>query len=112
MSRARARARAERERQAAAERERRDHRVHRASRRHARVGAVRARLPRRTRWRRQRGELARRRRTQNAVVFAVLLSTQAVVWLASDSWWVRGSALLLALCATPVLLTIVFDRRS
>jgi Flp pilus assembly protein TadB len=112
VSRARARAREERERQAATARAQRDRRSQRLARRRARLAAVRARVPRRIRWRRQQGLLARRRRAQNAVVTSGLLASQVVVWLVSDNWWVRATALLLALCATPVLLTLAFDRRS
>ena len=68
MSRERARRREERERLAAAAQLDRERRATKAARRREREVALRARLPRRTRWRRQQGLLARRRRTENGVI--------------------------------------------
>jgi Flp pilus assembly protein TadB len=112
MSRDRARRREERERVAAAARADRERRASKAARRRERAGAVRAVLPRRTRWRRQQGLLARRRRTENGVIAVLWLAAEGVVWLLTSDPWLRGAALLLGLLALPVLVTLTLDRRS
>ncbi len=76
------------------------------------VRRVRAVLPRLTRWRRHQGRLARRRQVQNGAVAALFVLSQVVVWLLSGNWWLRAGALVFALLALPVLLTLTFDRRS
>jgi len=45
------------------------------------------------------------------MLLAVLLVVHAVLWLAEDSWWVRGGALAVTALLWPVLLVVVFDRR-
>ena len=112
MSRERARRREERERLAAAAQLDRERRATKAARRREREVALRAWLPRRTRWRRQQGLLARRRRTENGVIAVLWLAVQGVVWLITDDPWLRGAALLLGLLALPVLVTLTLDRRS
>jgi Flp pilus assembly protein TadB len=112
VSRERARRRAEREREAARRRAERERVERRASRRRAAATAVRERLPRRTRWRRQQGLLARRRRVQNGLVLAVVAASQLVVWLLVSDPWVRGASLVLAAATVPLIITVVFDRRS
>ena len=112
MSKDRARRREERERVAAAARAERERREAEAARRRESSAALRSRLPRRTRWRRQQGVLARRRRTQNAVIAILWLAAEGVVWLLTPDPWLRAAALLLGLLALPVLVTLTLDRRS
>ena len=111
MSRERALRRTERQQQKDRETAARLRREQRVARQRATRAALRPRLPRRTRWRGQQGILARRRRLQNAVILLLLLATQSVVWLISGDPWVRATAALLTLLATPVLVTLVLDRR-
>ncbi|MCC5575579.1 MULTISPECIES: hypothetical protein [Microtetraspora] len=112
MSRERARRRAERE----AERERRaaEHalREARAARRRELRGRVTAVLPRRVRVARQGGIRARRRRDQNAVIAVLWFITQVLAWLLLDGWAARLAVLVLSILLIPVLVTVVFDRRS
>ena len=112
MSRERARRREERERVAAAARADRERRQAKEARRRQRRVALRARLPRRTRWRRQQGVLARRRRFENGVIAVLWLAAEALVWLLTSDPWLRGAALLLGVLALPVLVTLTLDRRS
>ena len=112
MSRERARRREEREAQAVRLRAVQDRRrVRRARRRHA-AEALRGRLPRRTRYQRQQGLLARRRRAQNGIIVIMYLAVQSIVWLIWPDWWVRGAAALVGLLALPVLVTLTLDRRT
>lgn len=115
MSKERARRRAERE----AERERleaaRAEREARAARRRelrGRVAAVLPKPPRTVRVVRQRGLLARRRRTENAVVAVLWFLVQVLAWILLDSWMARLGVFLGSILLLPVLVTIVFDRRS
>ena len=112
MSKERARRRTEREAAAAAGRAARERHEQRAARRRARALAWRSRLPRRTRWRRQQGLLARRRRIENGVILGLYLTVQAIVWLATDDPWIRVTAALLGILAMPVLVTLALDRRT
>ncbi|MFI0416862.1 hypothetical protein [Spongiactinospora sp. 9N601] len=112
MSKERARRRAERE----AERERqaavRAQREARLARRRERRGRLLAALPRRVRVVRQGGLLARRQRAQNAVFLALFLIVQVLAWLLFSAWAARLGVLVLSLLIVPVLVTLVFDRRS
>ncbi|MEU6413944.1 hypothetical protein [Microbispora sp. NPDC046933] len=123
MSKERARRRAERE----AERERlaaaRAEREARAARRREMrerivgpvAGVVAAVLPRPgrpVRVVRQRGYLARRRRTENAVVAVLWFLVQVLAWILLDSWMARLGVFLGSILLLPVFVTIVFDRRS
>jgi hypothetical protein len=112
MSKDRARRRAEHEHAAAVGRAAAERRRTRVERRRAAIATVRPRLPRRTRWHRQQGILARRRRVENGVIIALVLASQLVVWLLTPDWWVRSSALLIAIVATPVLVILTLDRRT
>jgi len=112
MSKERAQRRADREQVVAVAARKRDQRTARAQRRRAVKAAWRARLPRRTRWRGQQGILARRRRTQNAVIFGLYLTVQAIVWLLTSDPWVRVASALLGVLALPVLVTLTLDRRT
>ncbi len=49
---------------------------------------------------------------QNSVVLGLLLLSQVVVWLVTDDPWHRVIAAVFAVFATPVLVTLAFDRRS
>lgn len=111
MSKARAQRRAEREAAAAQRHADAARRAARAARWASRRQTLRERLPRRTRWRRHQGLLARRRRVQNAVVAGLFLAVQAIVWLVTDDPWVRAASLLLGVLSLPVLVTLAFDRR-
>jgi Flp pilus assembly protein TadB len=111
VSRERARRREERDQAAAVAREARERQEARASRRQASRAAWRARLPRRTRWRRQQGLLARRRRAQNSVILGLYLTVQTVVWLVTSDPWVRVAVALLGALSVPVLVTLILDRR-
>ncbi|MEZ0071820.1 hypothetical protein [Planotetraspora sp. GP83] len=112
MSKERARRRAERE----AERERltavRAAREARAARRRELRGRVTAVLPRPVRVARQSGYLARRRRTENAVVAALWFLVQVIAWILFDGWMARLGVFAGSILLIPVLVTIVFDRRS
>ncbi|GII53980.1 hypothetical protein Pth03_23690 [Planotetraspora thailandica] len=112
MSKERARRRAERE----AERERlaaaRAEREARESRRRELRGRITAVLPRTVRTARQTGRLAQRRRTGNRLALGAFILVQVVAWLLLDGWMARLGVLLGSLLLIPVLVTIVFDRRS
>ena len=47
-----------------------------------------------------------------ACVLLALIVSQCVVWLFTDDPWLRVTAAVLALLATPVLVTLVLDRRA
>ncbi|MFI9570454.1 hypothetical protein ACIG5D_03330 [Microbispora rosea] len=76
------------------------------------VGAVLPRPARPVRVARQRGFLARRRRTENAVVAVLWFLVQVLAWILLDSWMARLGVFLGSILLLPVLVTIVFDRRS
>jgi len=108
--RARRRAAIEAERARAARAHRR--RAERTRRRREALTSARARLPRRTRWRGPRGQLARRRRVENGLIAAAFLLTQVLTWLVTADWWQRLGSAVLAVLALPVLVTLVLDRRA
>ena len=112
MSRERARRREEREQQLARDRAARERRAARLARRRGNAQALRGRLPKRVRYRRQQGLLARRRRTQNAVILLLFLTVQAIVWLVFADPWASAAAAIVSLFAVPVLVTLTLDRRS
>jgi Flp pilus assembly protein TadB len=86
--------------------------VARATRRRGRGKAVREALPRLHRGGRPQGLLARRRRMQNSAVLGFYLLVLLLLWLLTDSWWVRLGGAIVTLLALPVLVTVVFDRRT
>ena len=45
------------------------------------------------------------------MLVAMLLALHVVLWLMTDSWWWRISALLMTVLLWPLLVTMVFDRR-
>jgi hypothetical protein len=69
--------------------------------------AVRSALPWRPgqRW-------SRRTRMQRATVAGVLLGVFVLTWLLTPSWSVRFAVLLVAVLATPALVTLFLDRSS
>jgi hypothetical protein len=113
MSKDRARRRDEREQAAAVRRVAAQRRRARTDRRRERRRAVVAPLSPRVRHRRhgQQGILAQRRRMQNGVILCLILASQLVVWLLTANWYLRASAVVLAVVATPVLVTLTLDRR-
>ena len=112
MSRERARRRAERQAEQARLAAARAGRAARLARRRELRGRLVAVLPRPVRVARQGGLLARRRRAQNAVVAVLFVLIQVLAWLLLDGWAARAGVLILSLLLFPVLVTVVFDRRS
>lgn len=109
MSKERARRRAVRE----AERERALRREAGRQARRSRRRALKTRLvPRRVRIARQGGVLARRERARNGVVALLFVIVQLIAWLLWSSWWVSFGVLVFSLLLVPVLVTLVFDRRT
>jgi len=74
----------------------------RADRRRA---AVRGLLPRRQRW-------SRRTRRQRATTVLVLLAVGVLTFLLVDDWSVRIAVALVALLATPAVVTMILDRST
>ena len=115
MSKDRARRRLEREVLEAGERERRRREVERAAasrRRRARLSSPFIAVRAARRRRRTDSLLARQRRRENRVLLGLLFCVHVALWLFTDSWLWRGSALVLTAMAWPVLVTVLFDRRS
>jgi hypothetical protein len=56
--------------------------------------------------------LGRRRARQNAVLLAVLVPLHGVYWLVQPSWSWRLGALAATALAWPLLVVVLFDRRS
>ena len=56
--------------------------------------------------------LAQRRRRQDAAVAFVMLTVVVVSWLLLDDWKARVAAVLISALAVPVLVTLLFDRRT
>ncbi|HEV7933124.1 MAG TPA: hypothetical protein VGP70_12555 [Actinomadura sp.] len=112
MSKERARLRAAH----AAEAERHHEALAESRRREARWRERRRRLknlwPARVRHARQGGIRARRHRTQNAGVLVLFLLVQSAAWLLFPSWTARLAVLLGSILITPVVVTLVFDRRT
>ena len=110
MSKERARAREAREaeaaRRAAAARERSEREADARRKKERRTEAVRGVLPRRARrW-------SRRTRNQRATVVLLLLAVGVFTFLLVDSWSLRIPILLVALLATPALVTMALDRST
>jgi hypothetical protein len=55
--------------------------------------------------------LEAQRRRQNGMLLTGLLALHVALWLATDSWWWRVSALFMTVLLWPLLVTLVFDRR-
>jgi Flp pilus assembly protein TadB len=74
-------------------------------RRERRTAAVRSLLPRRRRW-------SRRTREQRAIIAVVLLAVAVAAYVLLDSWAPRVGVVLLALLATPAIVTMILDRST
>jgi Flp pilus assembly protein TadB len=112
MSKERARRRAEREAQAARLAAAQAERAAAEARRRARLRRLTGLLPRPTRYARQRGVLARRRRAQNAGILVLFLAVQVAAWFLFPSWTARFAVLALSVLLLPVVITLAFDRRG
>lgn len=113
MNKQRAQRRADREAQQRIERNRGARRRARRSRWRALTGWVRPPRSSLPRFGRRSGGslLAAQRRRQNGILITVLLALHLVLWLLSDSWWLRVFALAMTVLLWPLLVTMVFDRR-
>jgi hypothetical protein len=109
MSKDRARRREEREadtaRRVAEAKARADKQIAARRRRDRRAAAVRFVLPRRRRW-------SRRTREQRAITVVVLLAIAVAAYVLLDSWAPRIGVVLLALLATPAIVTMILDRST
>jgi hypothetical protein len=74
-------------------------------RRDRRTAAVRSVVPRRRRW-------SRRTREQRAITVVVLLAIAVAAYVLLDSWAPRIGVVLLALLATPAIVTMILDRST
>ena len=74
-------------------------------RRARRTAALRSLLPRRRRW-------SRRTREQRAITVVVLLAIAVGAYVLLDSWAPRIGVVLLALLATPAIVTMILDRST
>jgi hypothetical protein len=66
---------------------------------------VRSVVPRRRRW-------SRRTREQRAIIVVVLLAVAVAAYVLLDSWAPRVGVVLLALLATPAIVTMILDRST
>ncbi|MCW2882097.1 MAG: hypothetical protein JWQ95_6197 [Sphaerisporangium sp.] len=112
MSKERARRRAEREAEQARQAAARAKREARRARRHELRDRMVTMVPRPVRVARQGGLIARRQRTQNTVVAVLFVLVQVAAWMLLSGWAARFGVLVLSLLLVPVLVTVVFDRRS
>jgi hypothetical protein len=112
MSKERAHRRAAREAEQARQAALRAEREARQARRRELRGRLLALVPRPVRVARQGGLIARRQRAQNAVVAVLFVLVQVLAWLLLTGWAARAGVLVLSLLLVPVLVTVVFDRRS
>jgi hypothetical protein len=55
---------------------------------------------------------SRRTRTQRAAVVGILGAVLVLTWILTPSWNIRIAMLLVALVATPALVTLVLDRST
>jgi sRNA-binding protein len=109
LSKQRARRREERAaetaRKVAAAKARTDREIAARRRKDRRTAAVRSLVPRRQRW-------SRRTREQRAITVVVLLAIAVGSYVLLDSWAPRVGVVLLALLATPAVVTMILDRSS
>ncbi|MFC4532863.1 hypothetical protein [Sphaerisporangium dianthi] len=112
MSKERARRRAEREAENARQAALRAEREARKARRRRLRARLAAAVPRPVRVARQGGLIARRHRAQNTVVAVLFVLVQVIAWLLLDGWAARVGVLVLSILMLPVLVTVIFDRRS
>ena len=114
MSKERARRRAAREHEAALRTAAKASQQERRERQAARKRAVRSATTDRLRFApagRDTGALARRRRTQNGMLVAVLVCLNILVWVVRPDWEARLAALVVTVLAFPVLRLLLFSRR-
>ncbi|HET6624850.1 MAG TPA: hypothetical protein VFG63_00535 [Nocardioidaceae bacterium] len=111
MSKERAKRRAAREHEAAIKAAARAAEAERRERREARRRAVRRMTAGFGGTGRQTGVLARRRRTQNALLVALLLAVNLLVWVVRPDWEARLAVLVLSVLTAPVLAVLLFRRR-
>jgi hypothetical protein len=78
----------------------------------AHLRRVRAATPTPRSSERRTSALGRLRARQNATLLAVLVPVHAVYWLLQPSWPWRLGALVATALAWPVLVVVLFDRRS
>ncbi|WP_066362088.1 hypothetical protein [Herbidospora mongoliensis] len=112
MSKERAIRRAEREAEKARLAEERARREARSARLRDLRGRITAVLPKPVRVARQGGVLARRRRAQNAVMAMLFVLVQVIAWLTLGTVMARLAVLAVSILIVPVLVTVLFDRRS
>ena len=109
MSKERARRREAREadsaRRVAEARARTEREIEARRRRARRTAALRSLLPRRRRW-------SRRTREQRAITVVVLLAVAVGAYVLLDSWAPRVGVVLLALLATPAIVTMILGRST
>jgi Flp pilus assembly protein TadB len=109
VSRERARRREERAaetaRKVAAAKARTDKEIQARRRKDRRSAAVRSLVPRGTGW-------SRRTREQRAITVVVLLAIAVAAYVLLDSWAPRVGVVLLALLATPAVVTMILDRST
>jgi Flp pilus assembly protein TadB len=110
LSKERAQRRAAREKEAAIRAAARAAEAERRERRQARKRALRRIAPSFGSGR-PTGILARRRRTQNSMLFALLLAVNILVWVVRPDWAARIAVLIVTVLAAPVLATLLFRRR-
>ncbi|HET9859904.1 MAG TPA: hypothetical protein VFQ19_09005 [Nocardioidaceae bacterium] len=60
---------------------------------------------------RQTGIIARRRRIQNSILFAILLAVNILVWVVRPDWAARVAVLIVTVLVAPVLAMLLFRRR-
>jgi len=96
---------AETARRVAEARARTEREIEARRRRERRTAAVRALLPRRRRW-------SRRTREQRAITVVVLLAIAVAAYVLLDSWAPRVGVVLLALVATPAIVTMILGRST
>ncbi|GAB3428032.1 hypothetical protein [Flindersiella endophytica] len=94
---------------AAAVRERRETR---RRRRRERLAALTAWVPRPVRYRSQQGRLADRRRRRQGLLIAAFLVLQVVVFLLSQSWYLRFGVLVVSALVFPVLSALLTSRAT
>ena len=115
MSKERARRRAEREAAAAGTRERAEATLASDETRHKPSSTARQRPAQRSlwdRWRHPHGRrrFSRRTRAQRATVAFAVLAVLVLVWLVVDDWGIRIALSIVAILATPPLVTMVLGR--
>jgi hypothetical protein len=76
------------------------------------VAAFTAWVPRPVRWSTHQGRLATRRRRRQGLVVAAFLVLQVVVFLLTDSWYLRFGVLVVSVLVFPMLSAVLSGRRA